>query len=70
MKTNNRGQALIEYVLIIMLITSVTAVAVLFLGNAIKDSLTKTACNITGGTYQPGTSNGKGTCDNKLELYE
>ena len=70
MKANNKGQALIEYILIITLITSVTAVAILVLGKAIRDGITKATCNVTGGKYVEGIKAGTGTCDNIINLEE
>lgn len=65
---NKKGQALVEYVLIIALITVVAVAGVKFLGGYIKDAITKTSCSIMNQQYVPGKSAGKGTCSlNEIE---
>ena len=44
MKMNNKGQALVEYVLIIALVTTIAIGAIKVFGGALKDSITKTSC--------------------------
>lgn len=69
---NNKGQALVEYVLIITLITVITIAGVKFLGGYLKDALTKTSCSIMNQEYVKGTKPGEGSCkDVEIEsLYE
>ena len=45
-KLNNRGQTLVEYVLIISLITVVAIAAVKILGGNLKDKITEIGCDI------------------------
>lgn len=57
---NNKGQALVEYLLIITLISVVIVGLVKTFGGYLQDSMTKTACQMTGRTYlddngKPGT---------------
>lgn len=52
MKLNNKGQALVEYVLIIALISVVAVSLVTLLGGYLKDSITKTSCEMMGEVYQ------------------
>lgn len=64
MKVNNKGQALIEYVLIITLITTVTTVAILYLGNTVRDQITKIVCEVSNTTYVVGDKPGNAKCEN------
>ena len=59
---NNKGQALVEYVLIITLITVITIAGVKFFGGYLKDALTKTSCSIMNQEYVKGKKPGEGTC--------
>ena len=63
-KLNKKGQALVEYVLIIALITVFAVAAINFLGGYIKDAITKTSCSIMNQEYKDGKSPGDGTCIN------
>lgn len=65
---NKKGQALVEYVLIIAIITVIAVAGVKFLGGYIKDALTKTSCSIMDQEFEQGKSPGEGICvDTKLE---
>lgn len=59
---NKKGQALVEYVLIIALITVVAVAGVKFLGGYLKDAITKSSCSIMDQDYVPGKNPGEGTC--------
>ena len=61
---NNRGQALVEYVLIIALISVITVSLVNYFGGYLKDSITKASCGLVGQTYQEGEKSGDGECVN------
>ena len=61
------GQALVEYVLIIALISVVIIAVVKILGGYVMDSMTKTSCSISGTTYVPGKKPGEGTCSDSEE---
>lgn len=66
---NNKGQTLVEYVLIISLITVVAIAAVKILGGRLKDKITEVGCEISGKVYIEGESAGDGYCEgeeNKL----
>ena len=65
---NRKGQALVEYVLIIALITVVAVAGVKFLGGYIKDAITKTSCSVMDQEYVQGKNPGEGTC--KLQELE
>ena len=51
MKLNNKGQTLVEYVLIISLITVLAIGAVKVFGGYLQDAVTKMGCNISGKEY-------------------
>lgn len=65
MKINNKGQALVEYVLIIALISVLAISLVSLLGGYLKDSMTKSSCEIVGQVYQKGEKPGEGVCVDK-----
>lgn len=69
MRMNRKGQALVEYVLIIALITVVAIGAVKIFGGYIQDAITKVGCNISNKEYVEGEKVGEGYCsgdENKL----
>lgn len=63
MRLNNKGQTLVEYVLIISLITVVAIAAVKILGGRLKDKITEVGCEISGKAYVEGSSAGEGYCE-------
>lgn len=62
---NNKGQALVEYVLIIALISVITISLVNYFGGYLKDSITKSSCGLVGQEYQEGEKPGEGKCVDK-----
>lgn len=62
-KTNNKGQALVEYVLIIALISVLAISLVSILGGYLKDSITKSSCGLVNQKYVPGNKAGEGYCE-------
>ena len=48
---NRKGQTLVEYVLIISLVTVVAIAAVRIFGGYLKDSITKMSCSMIGKEY-------------------
>ncbi len=62
---NKKGQALVEYVLIIALISVVIIGLVNVFGGYLKDAMTKTSCNLTGQEYVKGQKAGEGYCKDK-----
>lgn len=70
MKNNNKGQALVEYVLIIALISVITISLVNYFGGYLKDSITKTSCSLIGQEYQKGEKPGDGMCVDTLDVLE
>ena len=59
---NNKGQALVEYILIVALMSILIISLVKFFGGYVKDSLTKTSCSIAGLEYIKGDKPGTGSC--------
>ncbi len=62
---NRKGQALVEYVLIIALISVVIIGLINAFGGYLKDAMTKTSCNLTGQEYVKGSKAGEGYCKDK-----
>ena len=67
MKLNNKAQALVEYILIIALISIIAISLVKIFGGYLKDSITKTSCNIGGMEYVKGQKAGEGYCQDKTD---
>lgn len=61
-RLNNKGQALVEYVLIIALISVIIIGIINTFGGALKDAITKTSCSISGQNYKDGDKSGEGYC--------
>lgn len=65
---NNKGQALVEYVLIIALISVITVSIVSYFGGYLKDSITKTSCDMMNKVYVEGSKPGEAECITKEEF--
>lgn len=63
MLLNERGQTLVEYVLIIAFITVVIIGLVNTFGGYLKDSVTKASCGMVGQDYVKGEKTGHGYCE-------
>lgn len=61
-KLNNKAQALVEYVLIIALISVLAITLVNLLGGYLRDAITKSSCALVGETYVKGEKSGEGYC--------
>lgn len=59
---NKKGQALVEYILIIALISVIAIALVNYFGGYLKDTITKTSCSMLGQTYVEGEKPGDGYC--------
>ena len=59
---NKKGQALVEYILIIALVSVLAIALVNYFGGYLKDSITKTICSIIGQEYVAGEKPGDGKC--------
>ena len=62
MKLNRKGQTLVEYVLIISLVTVVAIASVRIFGGYLKDSITKMSCGMIGKEYVESKVIGKAHC--------
>ena len=61
-KLNSKGQALVEYVLIIALISVIAISLVSLLGGYLRDAITKSSCALVGEVYVKGEKAGEGYC--------
>lgn len=66
---NNKGQALVEYILIIALMSIIIISLVKYFSGYIKDAITKTSCNVAGLEYVAGDKAGDGACEDLLEDF-
>lgn len=62
---NNHGQALVEYILIVAIISVITIAIVNYFGGYLKDSITKTSCSLVDQEYVAGGKPGEGSCQDK-----
>ena len=62
-KLNNRGQALVEYLLIIAVVSVIVVSLVKLLGGYLQDSITKSSCNMLEKTYIEGEKPGEAKCE-------
>lgn len=62
---NNKGQALVEYVLIVAIISVITIAIVNYFGGYLKDSITKTSCSMVDKEYVEGDKPGDAYCKAK-----
>ena len=62
MKINNKGQALVEYLLIIAVISVIVVSIVKLLGGYLQDSMTKSSCKLIEKEYVEGSEPGTGYC--------
>ena len=59
---NKKGQALVEYILIIALVSVLAIALVNYFGGYLEDSITKTSCSMIGQEYVAGEKPGDGKC--------
>ena len=59
---DKKGQALVEYVIIIGLITVLAVGLVAYFGGYLKDSITKSSCSLVSEKYEKGKKPGEGKC--------
>ena len=65
---NRRGQALVEYILIIALISVIAIALVNYFGGYLKDAITKTSCSLVDEEYIKGY--GTGTWEELFEIAQ
>ncbi|MBR3362868.1 MAG: hypothetical protein IKG40_02965 [Bacilli bacterium] len=61
-KLGNKGQALVEYLLIIAVISVIVVSVVKLLGGYLQDSMTKSSCKLIDKEYVEGNKPGEGSC--------
>ena len=61
-KFGNKGQALVEYLLIIAVISVIVVSVVKLLGGYLQDSMTKSSCKLVDKQYVEGSKPGEGSC--------
>ena len=57
------GQALVEYLLIIAVISVIVISVVKLFGGYLQDTMTKSSCEMMGKTYVEGKAPGDGSCN-------
>ena len=62
---DKKGQALIEYILIIAVVSVLIISLVNYFGGYLKDAITKTSCSLVDKTYKEGAAPGEATCVTK-----
>ena len=62
---NKHGQALVEYVLIIALVSVVIIGLVNMFSGYLKDAMTKSSCSLVGEEYEKDAKPGEGRCVEK-----
>ncbi len=68
---NNKGQTLVEYVLILSLITVLAIALVKIFGGYLQDAITKMGCSVVGKEYIEGEKIGGGYCEgDEDKLFE
>ena len=67
---NRRGQALVEYILIIDLISVIAIALVNYFGGYLKDAITKTSCSLVDEEYVKGEKPGDGYCKGDEDTEE
>ncbi len=59
---NQKGQALVEYLLIVVVIVLITISLVSYFGGYFKDTITKNTCEVLNQNYEEGEKPGEGMC--------
>ncbi len=67
---NRKGQALVEYILIIALISVIAIALVNYFGGYLKDAITKTSCSLVDEEYIEGDKPGEGYCSGDEDTQE
>ena len=67
---NRKGQTLVEYVLIISLITVLAIGLVKIFGGYLQDAVTNMGCNVAGKEYIEGNKVGEGYCEGDLDRLD
>ena len=67
---NNKGQTLVEYVLIIAIISTFIIGMFFFLKNEFMDQIIRLSCGLSGQEYHDGDKRGKGYCEENFGLMK
>lgn len=62
---NNKGQALVEYLLIIAVISVIVISIIKVFGGYLQDAMTKVSCTIVDKEYVEGENPGEAKCESK-----
>ena len=62
---NNKGQALVEYILIITLVAVIALAVIKILEGYVTDAVTKSSCDLVDKVYKEGENPGEGKCVDK-----
>ncbi len=60
---DNHGQALVEYLLIIAVVSVISIGIIKLLGGYLQDTLTRSSCELFGKNYVAGENPGEATCE-------
>lgn len=60
---DNHGQALVEYLLIIAVISVIAIGIIKLLGGYLKDTVIRSSCDLMGKNYVAGENPGEATCE-------
>ena len=66
---NNSGQALVEYILIIAIVSTLVIGLVTYFDGYLKDVLTKVSCSLTDKNYEEGENPGDGACVESNDIF-
>ncbi len=58
-----QGQALVEYLLIIAVVSIIAIGIIKLFGGYVKDAMVRSSCEVFGNTYVAGESPGEGRCE-------
>ncbi len=61
-RLGDKGQALVEYLLIIAVISVIVVSIVKLLGGYLQDSMTKSSCKLIDKEFVEGSNPGEGSC--------
>ena len=65
----NKGQALVEYVLIIGIVAALVISLVTVFGGYLKDAVTKISCSVADQEYEAGNKPGMGQCVESEDIF-
>ena len=66
----SKGQALVEYILIIVVISIIAIGLISYFKGYLKDALTKISCPLVDQEYKPGNNPGEGKCVESEDVFD